>query len=75
MYHEDIGYKKNPLLPLIMKTILLYTKEHTKPLFKSHITLTVHSLYVNHKVIELYKILKFRTPYCLFEMIYPPGAN
>ena len=52
-----------------------YTKEHTKPLFKSNKILTVHSLYVYHTVIELYKILKFRTPYCLFEMICPPGAN
>lgn len=52
-----------------------YTKEHTKPLFKSHKILTVHSLYVYYTIIELYKILKFRTPYCLFELICPPGAN
>jgi len=52
-----------------------YTKEHTKPLFKSHKILTVHSMYVYHTLIELYKILKFRTPYCLFEMLCPPGAN
>ena len=37
--------------------------------------LTVHSLYIYHALLELYKILKFRTPYCLFEIICPPGVN
>ena len=37
--------------------------------------LTVHSLYMYHTLLELYKILKFRTPYCLFEILCPPGVN
>ena len=45
-----------------------YSKEHTKPLFNSHNILTVHNLYVYHSLLELYKILKFRTPYCVYEL-------
>ena len=44
-----------------------YTKEHTKPLFKKHEILSVFNLYPYHCLLELYKILKFRTPYCIFE--------
>ena len=44
-----------------------YTKEHTKPLFIKHEILSVFNLYPYHCLLELYKILKFRTPYCIFE--------
>ena len=44
-----------------------YTLEHTKPLFKSHNLLTVQNLYNYHAVIEIFKIMKYRTPYSLFE--------
>ena len=45
-----------------------YTKEHTKPLFKKHEILTIHNLYPYYCLLELYKILKFRTPYSLYEI-------
>ena len=45
-----------------------YTKEHTKPLFKKHDILTIHNLYPYYCLLELYKILKFRTPYSLYEI-------
>ena len=48
-----------------------YTKEHTKPLFKKHEILSVFNLYPYHCLLELYKILKFRTPYCIFEHFTP----
>ena len=44
----------------------LYCKEHTKPLFKSHDIMTVHNLYNYHCSMEIFKILKFRTPISLF---------
>ena len=47
---------------------LFYEKEHTKPLFNSNHILTVNNLYVYHCFIELFKILKFRQPYSLFEL-------
>ena len=47
---------------------LFYDKEHTKPLFNSYHILTVNNLYVYHCFIELFKILKFRQPYSLFEL-------
>jgi len=50
-----------------------YTDEHTKPLFNSHKILTVHNLYIYHTLLELYKILKFRNPYCLFEIFSRTG--
>ena len=43
-----------------------YTKEHTKPLFNHHDIFTVHNLYNYHCSIELFKILKTRTPISLF---------
>jgi len=46
-----------------------YTKEHTKPLFKKHEILTLHNLYPYYCLLDLYKILKFRTPYSLFEIL------
>ena len=45
-----------------------YAKEHTKPLFKAKNLLTVHNLYTYHTSLEIYKILKFRTPISLFSL-------
>ena len=58
----------HPKLKLIYKD---YSRDHTKPLFKKHEILTVHNLFVYHILLELYKILKFRTPYCMYDLINP----
>ena len=39
-----------------------YRKEHTKPLFKKHSILCVQNLYNYHCFMEIFKILKFRSP-------------
>ena len=39
-----------------------YTKEHTKPLFKKHSILATHNLYIYHCFMEIFKVLKFRSP-------------
>ena len=39
-----------------------YRKEHTKPLFKAHSILSVQNLYSYHCFMDIFKILKFRTP-------------
>ena len=43
-----------------------YSKEHTKPIFKSMNLLTVNNLYNYHTLVELYKIIKFRIPHSIF---------
>ena len=43
-----------------------YTKEHTKPIFNKLELLTVHNLYLYHCLVEVFKILKFRTPISLY---------
>ena len=43
-----------------------YSKEHTKHIFKSNNLLTVRNLYNYYTLTELYKVLKFRTPYSIF---------
>ena len=43
-----------------------FTKEHTKPLFKTNKLLTIRNLYNYHMLIELYKVIKFRVPYSIF---------
>ena len=52
-----------------------YTKENSKPLFNSHKILTVFNLYVYHTLLELFKILKFRTPYCIYEIFSHIGSK
>ena len=46
-----------------------YTKEHTKPIFNRLKLLTVQSIHKYHSVSELFKIIKFRAPYSLYEKI------
>ena len=49
--------------------------EHTKPLFKDHKLLKIHSLYYKHIFIEMFKILKFREPRGLFEKVLIRSNN
>ena len=44
-----------------------YEKENTKPLFIKNELLTVHNLYNYHIIINIFNILKYRTPYSLYE--------
>ena len=46
-----------------------YEKEHTKPIFNRLKLLTVQNTFKYHCILEMFKMLKFRTPYCLFESI------
>ena len=47
-----------------------YCQEHTKPLFNKHKILNLPNLYVYHTFIDLFKILKTRTPISLFTLFY-----
>ena len=55
-------------LNLMFKDEFDYIKEHTKPLFNNNNILSVYNLYPYHMLLELYKILKFRVPYCMFDL-------
>ena len=46
-----------------------YSKEHTKPLFNKHKFLTVQNLFKYRCINEIFKIIKFRCPYSLFDEI------
>ena len=46
-----------------------YTKEHTKPLFNKLKILTAQNLFTYCCISEIYKILMFRTPYSLYQLI------
>ena len=46
-----------------------YEKEHTKPIFNRLRILTVQGLFKYHCINEFFKIIKFRTPYPLYEGI------
>ena len=46
-----------------------YEKEHTKPMFNRLNILTVQNLFKYHCITEIFKIMKFRTPYSLYELI------
>ena len=48
---------------------LYYQKEHTKPIFNRLQLLSVQSLFKYFSISELYKIIKFRSPYSLYEQI------
>ena len=45
-----------------------YKKEPSKPLFKKHDLLTVHSLHKYHCLLEMFKIIKLHTPMPLYEL-------
>ena len=46
-----------------------YIKEHTKPVFNRIKILTVQNLFKYHCITELFKIIKFRSPYTLFNCL------
>ena len=46
-----------------------FKREHTKPLVTKHSVMTVRNLFVYHCFNEIFKILKFRTPISLFEIL------
>ena len=45
-----------------------YEREHSKPLFKKYNFLTVHNLYKYHCLLEMFKIVKLRTPMPVYEL-------
>ena len=45
-----------------------YQLEHTKPIFNEQKILSLHHLYIQHTFIDLFKIVKHRTPISLFEL-------
>ena len=47
-----------------------YSREHTKPIFNEHKLLTAKNLYHYFCAVEIFKILKFRTPMNLFEVYH-----
>ena len=46
-----------------------YSKESTKPLFAEHELLTIENLYRYRTIMELFKIVKFRTPMSLYSLL------
>ena len=63
-----------------------YKKEHTKPLFKKFKILSAPNLYSYHCFLEVFKLLKFRTPIALHSLFksskrkemllnYPPNLS
>ena len=58
----------NPGLETVYKQSTDYAKEPSKPIFKAHAIISVYNLYTYHVLLEFYKILKFRVPYCLYEL-------
>ena len=46
-----------------------YCKEHTKKLFNDQKILTIRNIYEYQCCTDIFKILKFRTPSCLFEKL------
>ena len=58
----------DPTLALMYKKSSDYAKEPSKPIFKSHDILSIFNLYPYHVLLETYKVLKFRLPYCIYEL-------
>jgi len=56
------------MLEPIYKESSDYAKEPSKPIFKSHNIISIFNLYPYHVLLELYKVLKFRIPYCIYEL-------
>ena len=66
---------KHNNLNIMFKDEVDHTKEHTKPLFCSNRILSIYNLYPYHMLLELYKILKFRVPYCMYDSIANISLN
>ena len=45
-----------------------FRRESSKPLFKAHSLLTVHSLYKYHCLIEMFKVIKLRMPMSIYDL-------
>ena len=45
-----------------------YIKEHTKPLFKENMILSIQNLYYYHMALNTYKILNYRIPISLYSI-------
>ena len=48
--------------------IEFFTKEHTKPLFRENMILTVNNLYYYHITVSVYKVLNSRVPIALYSI-------
>ena len=48
-----------------------YSLEHTKPLFIEQNILSLHHLYFQHMFMELFKMVKHRTPISVFDLFCP----
>ena len=59
----------NPSLELIYKESSDFAKEPSKPIFKAHNIMSVFNLYPYHVLLETYNVLKFRLPYCIYELL------
>ena len=46
-----------------------YCLEHTKPLFNEYEMLSLDNLFIFHTFMEVFKILKFRSPISLYELL------
>ena len=66
IYFCQCCLSKNRNLKIVYRD---YSKENTKPLFNSNDILNVYNLYQYHTLLELYKVLKFRIPYCLYDIV------
>ena len=71
----SICLRENENLNLLFKDEVNHIKEHTKPLFSTHKILSVYNLYPYHVLLELYKILKFRVPYCMYDLFSNRSSN
>ena len=74
-YYETCARARTYALNTSKKNFVL---EHTKPIFNERCLLSLHHLHVYHKFLDLYKILKFKTPVTLlklFEISHQPNYN
>ena len=55
-------------MQLVYREASDYAKEASKPIFKANKILSVFNLYPYHILLEAYKVLKFRIPYCVFDL-------
>ena len=52
-----------------------YQLEHTRPIFNEQKILSLHHLYIHHTFVDLFKIVKYRTPISLYELFVPSPRN
>ncbi len=46
-----------------------YSREESKPLFNAHNILTVYNAYIYHITLEVFKVLKYRTPMAIYSLL------